>query len=625
MTFFSNQYYQRNFKICLLSIVVFFSAYIEYAAYAQMRNDTLYIYPRLLVKVDTLHWDATQYATFLNSLNGIAQLRSKNNPATSLIIQPYSSITDTTQYKNCRCHPENYSTYPRYQKILQSSKLIVETDTFHLSVHQSTEGVVQFHIATCRTDLYSCMMRLSAVGPVQDSLFIKESLIQINKSISLTTPAKADALLGLPLSEEQHIRLGQQQLLLYDKAWNDHYLHESKMVREESRQYLIENIRQSHSTNYSPPGWTKLPVLENLSLDSLVRIRVRYYDLSYAGGPATMKLVPHFFPPGFTYSLYDQSRLRLIRGDFSMEDVVRLYHDEPLHPGNPFYFSKITHSTNHYDLLHFTAKAKTLLPKYNVVSVSIPSSNENRVFFRVITEKLPEKKQGEAYLIYTKEGNQYKRDFIPPLEAEKAEDYLEGLHRPAPYYVRELKARQSVYKNQIKRIYVLNQKKNSSTWISYPLPVLNDSSYTVKYQFEGTREDQLIINSPKWQKQYPWENPADYYKAREFADGDNAAAIRASQEMDNDKKLYEKLIRSVIPKDRLYTCVYQVEDLNGDGKKEIFSFSISNGKLLSYKCYTSTADGLVPLVGENIKSQIKSTKLCKEINARSLLATDIPK
>ena len=63
-------------------------------------------------------------------------------------------------------------------------------------------------------------------------------------------------------------------------------------------------------------------------------------------------------------------------------------------------------------------------------------------------------------------------------------------------------------------------------------------------------------------------------------------------------------------------------DVNKDGKQDIVSFIVSNGKLMFYKCFTQTATGLKELSGENIKAQLMTLPKYKKLQKRSLLKSD---
>jgi hypothetical protein len=598
----------------LLFLIMLLSA----PACAQVQGDQVYIFPRLLVKVDTQHWNANTYGTFLNSLKGFAELKSKRDPEILLSIRPLTSVTDTTVYSQCKCYPQHHKTYPNYQKVLQSRSLVIERDTFYLSVHQSYNKTVSFHIATCKTDPDDCQLRISAIGPVKDSTFIKESLIQVGRHIQHTTPARMDSLFRLPQEQADRVKAEPRQLAYYDAAWQKQYVGNLAMASNDSRAYYIKSIRELHRNNYEPVGWTSLPALEKLPLESLVRIKARYYHLGYIKGPESIRLVPHFFPPAFTYVQYEQSMMKLIRGKFTMDDVARFFRREAYRPGQPFYYSRLTSSDDNYPLFYFRNMVKPLFPGYNIVDVNPPSAPDDNKHVFAVFHQVSEKRRAEGYVIYKHEGDRYEREIIPPLWTDDKNISLESLQAPDPYRLRQLKDWRNNYTYQVRQIYLLDHKKDSSFWVSYPLPVLNDSSYTITFQFSGPFEDFPVMNKSKWVKLHPGEHPDNYYKVRSVKDGEDI-----SKELEIDKASRDKLLRSATPADRLYTYTYLVEDINKDGKKELVSFSVSNGKLVFYKCYSYNAAGLVSLTGKKTEASIMTTEAYKKLYRRSLLPMDM--
>lgn len=601
-------------------ITLLFITLFSHLAHAQLQGNELYLFPRLLIKVDTQRWATDNYKTFLNSLDGFAELKSKQDPAIILMVKPYTYNLSDRHYDECRCWPDAFGTYTRLQKELQARKMLVDGDTVFISVQKTRENKTIFHIGTCKADPTTCMVRISAVGPATDSVFVKESFLQVHRTIRRVTPAEMDAHFSLPLTDVNYKNGLQRQLAYYNTAGQIQYERDLKGTRD--RAYHINSIRDGHHNNYAPVGWMDLPEnLESLSTDSLIRMHGFYYYM-YDTDRERLKVAPHFFPRGFTFTLLEKSRNDLINGNFLMEDVVRLYAGATWHPGDAFYYEKITNRSTNIPLIHFQKMIQPLLPHYNIVDVNPPSFSADRrqLIFTVFHQANRNQEREKGYVIFTPEGNSFKRELVPPLLVNDKNISLEDLEAPDPFRVRVLKDWGNDFTYQKKRIYLLDHRKDSTFWISYPLPTINsESNYLILYQFDAAYEDHPVINTPRWAKDHPGEHPDEYGNPVEVGVGEDIPKI-----VDNSKDQRDKLLNAASPKDRLYTYAWYVYDINGDKKKELISFSISNGRMIFYKCYTDTPNGLVLLNDRKTEEQIRKTEAYQKLLKRSLLPVDMP-
>jgi len=595
-------------KRTLLVLIVMFCALVSRA---QMLGNKIYLFPDKLLLLDTTLWKTNSYEVFLNALNGFADLKSKTDKEMRLSIQHNNSVYNFEDYKRCRCYPDGFETYPRYQHVQSERKVILEKDTFHISVHDGSKGA-RYHISWCRRQTFSCYLKVSTIGPAKDSTLILENLVKLRQGIQEVTPAEMDALFALPISDAAYQQKSAKQLALYDKLFANDYGRKRQLTTPADRQELIKTIRDNHRRNYAPVGWTTLPDLASLSLDSLVRIYIRYSLVVYIGGNDGVALVPGFFPQQFTFQLYEKSIRRLVSDDLTLADLVRYYSNERLKPGEPFYYSNIAQSMA-YLQINTDKIVKPFFSKDFHSATHHNDINEEEVQFNVMYKI--GKEYPEGHLLVRKEGSGYKTQVIPPLFVDKSLGYLQDMHRPGKYFVRELVDWGDDFSGEKRRIYLVNTRTDSTIWISFNLPLLRAANKNIAFQFSDGYEDTPVINMPKWSKLYPGERPVDYYKAHNVADN-------GSSPLDQAKVARDKLLDNSPPTERSYTYSYLLADVNKDGKKDIVSFIVSNGNLVFYKCFTQTLAGLKELSGENIKAQLKTLPKYKELLARSLLKVD---
>lgn len=76
------------------------------------------------------------------------------------------------------------------------------------------------------------------------------------------------------------------------------------------------------------------------------------------------------------------------------------------------------------------------------------------------------------------------------------------------------------------------------------------------------------------------------------------------------------------PTERVYSSSLYYDDLNLDGKDEVFCFSISNGKLLEYNIYTIKNNKVVKYENANALKQIQNTKSYKLLEEKSKEITE---